>query len=73
MSVRQTPSPSPPAGEGAERQRREAGEGALARNPSPGRSLRSRPPSPAGGEGTEYAARYVRTSTYAQADGLPKP
>src|SRR5262245_45278911 len=43
--------PSPPAGEGAERQRREAGEGCLLKAPSPGRSLRSRPPSPAGGEG----------------------
>src|SRR5262245_43720702 len=43
--------PSPPAGEGAERRRREAGEGCLLKAPSPGRSLRSRPPSPAGGEG----------------------
>jgi very-short-patch-repair endonuclease len=45
--------PSPFAGEGAERTRcvSEAGEGAGARNPSSGRSLRSRPPSPARGEG----------------------
>jgi hypothetical protein len=45
--------PSPLAGEGAERTRSvsEAGEGAGARNPSPGRSLRSRPPSTARGEG----------------------
>ena len=58
MSERRTPKPSPLAGEGAERQaakfaslRREAGEGAFAKNPSLGRSLRSRPPSPARGEG----------------------
>jgi hypothetical protein len=52
MSEQRTPKPSPPAGEGAERLRREAGEGAFANNPSPGRSLRSRPPSPARGEGS---------------------
>jgi hypothetical protein len=48
-----TINPSPLAGEDAERTLRvsEAGEGAGARNPSPGRSLRSRPPSPARGEG----------------------
>ena len=50
MTVRHTPSPSPPVGpvgEGAERAfASEAGEGALERNPSPGRSLRLRPPSP---------------------------
>ena len=44
MSERHAPIPSPLAGEGAERQSREAGEGALAKNPSPGRSLRLRPP-----------------------------
>lgn len=55
MSAPRTPLPSPLAGEGAERCRREAGEGAFAKYPSPGRSLRSRPPSPAGGEGTEPA------------------
>jgi hypothetical protein len=45
--------PSPLAGEGAERTLRvsEAGEGAPAQNPSPGRSLRSRPPS----NGTDIA------------------
>jgi len=57
MSDPRAPKPSPPVGEGAERQSREAGEGALATNPSPGRSLRSRPPSPARGEGYERAAR----------------
>jgi very-short-patch-repair endonuclease len=53
MNPRRTLIPSPPAGEGAERTRSvsEAGEGVAQRNPSPGRSLRSRPPSPAGGEG----------------------
>jgi very-short-patch-repair endonuclease len=66
MSERHAPKPSPPAGEGAERSAklaasqasltREAGEGSLAKNSSPGRSLRSRPPSPAGGEGKEPAA-----------------
>jgi very-short-patch-repair endonuclease len=78
MNAQRTPKPSPLAGEGAERQaaeqakpawlRREAGEGAVATNPSPGRSpspgaLRrpagSRPPSPARGEGNEPAARDV--------------
>lgn len=73
MNERRTPKPSPLAGEGAERHaatlaasqaslRREAGEGAFARNPSPGRSLRSRPPSPARGEGFESSAREVATS-----------
>ena len=64
MIIERTPkNPSPLAGEGAERTRSvsEAGEGAgkansigakeYSRNPSPGRSLRSRPPSPARGEG----------------------
>ena len=36
MSERRTPSPSPLVGDGAERLRREAGEGAGARDPSPG-------------------------------------
>ena len=58
MNEQRTPKPSPLAGE--------AGEGAVATNPSPGRSpsagaLRrpagSRPPSPARGEGNEPAAR----------------
>ena len=56
MSAQRTPKPSPLAGEGAERRRREAGEGVLEKYPSPGRSLRSRPPSPARGEGTESTA-----------------
>jgi very-short-patch-repair endonuclease len=56
MSAPHTPKPSPPAGEGAERRRREAGEGAFAKDhPSPVRSLRSRPPSPARGEGAKPA------------------
>jgi very-short-patch-repair endonuclease len=78
MNEQRTQKPSPLAGEGAERQVakqakpvwlcREAGEGAVATNPSPGRSpsagaLRqpagSRPPSPARGEGNEPAARDV--------------
>src|SRR6266849_412102 len=58
MSEPRAPKPSPPVGEGAERQSREAGEGALATNPSPGRSLRSRPPSPARGEGDERRDRW---------------
>ena len=67
MTGKRAPKPSPLAGEGAERLRREAGEGALGQdasegNPSPGRSpsdraLRrsdgSRPPSPTRGEGKE--------------------
>ena len=57
MTVPRTPKPSPLAGEGAERRSREAGEGALIKNPSPSRSLRSRPPSPARGEGMESLAR----------------
>jgi very-short-patch-repair endonuclease len=56
MNEQRTPKPSPLAGEGAERLCREAGEGALAKNSSPGHSLRSRPPSPARGEGKEPAA-----------------
>jgi very-short-patch-repair endonuclease len=75
MNEQRTPKPSPLAGEGAERKaakqatpawlRREAGEGGLARNPSPGRSpstgamrrpAGSRLPSPAGGEGVASAA-----------------
>ena len=67
MNGPQTPSPSPLAGEGAEPPQRsvggEAGEGSSARNPSPGRSLRSRPPSPARGEGKEPAARAAEPST----------
>jgi very-short-patch-repair endonuclease len=61
MNARRTPLPSPLAGEGAERS--EAGEGALERNPSPGRSLRSRPPSPARGGGTERVASAVDKAT----------
>src|SRR5262245_35627394 len=61
MSGPRTPLPSPLAGEGAERRRREAGEGAFQTNSSRGRSLRSRPP--ARGEVTEQAARDVHTST----------
>src|SRR5262249_6810408 len=67
MNGKRAPKPSPLAGEGAERLRREAGEGALAPdpsagNPSPDRSpaeAGSRPPSPARGEGDELAARPV--------------
>ena len=78
MNEQRTPKPSPLAGAGAERQAakqakpawqcHEAGEGAVATSPSPGRSpsagaLRrpagSRPPSPARGEGNEPAARDV--------------
>ncbi len=71
MNEKRTPKPSPLAGEGAERLRREAGEGAFAKNPSPGRlpsvgALRrpagSRPPSPARGEGNEPAASKVSSS-----------
>lgn len=53
MNEQRTPKPSPLAGE--------AGEGAVATNPSPGRSpsAGSRPPSPARGEGNEPAARDV--------------
>ena len=56
-SSHRTIDPSPLAGEGAKRTLRvsEAGEGVGARNPSPGRSLRSRPPSPARGEGKNRA------------------
>jgi hypothetical protein len=55
MTEPRTP-PSPLAGEGAERQRREAGEGAFCfvktlATPHPTSRLRSTPPSPAGGEG----------------------
>jgi very-short-patch-repair endonuclease len=56
MSGPRTPLPSPLAGEGAERRRREAGEGTFETPPSPGRPLRSRLPSPARGEGREQAA-----------------
>ena len=67
MSGPRTPLPSPLVGEGAERPEArsrasstrygcEAGEGAFAKYPSPGRSLRSRPPSPARGEGTPAAS-----------------
>ena len=70
MSERRTPKPSPLAGEGAERQaaklaslRREAGEGAFAKNPSSGRSLRSRPPSPARGEGKPVESKEVSIAT----------
>jgi very-short-patch-repair endonuclease len=60
MMATRTPLPSPLEGEGAERRRREAGEGSLPRTPSPG-SLRS-PPSPARGEGTERVARAAKTA-----------
>ena len=61
-------------GEGAERRlRREAGEGAVAENPSPGspairpasqrRPMGQRPPSPARGEGKELAAPAPEPST----------
>jgi very-short-patch-repair endonuclease len=63
VNEKRTPKPSPPAGEGAERLRREAGEGAFATSPAPGRSLRSRPLSPARGEGKDSVApAAVRTS-----------
>jgi very-short-patch-repair endonuclease len=55
MKVPCTPKPSPLAGEGAERRSREAGEGALIKNPSPGRS-------PARGEGMEPLARAENTA-----------
>jgi len=72
MREPRTPKPSPLAGEGAERRSREAGEGALAKNPSPvrspqrvedarGRASGSRPP--ARGEGNEPAASSSRVST----------
>jgi len=66
MTARRAPFPSPLAGEGAERRSREAGEGALAEQPSadrsssealskrtphPDRAARGRP-SPARGEGS---------------------
>jgi len=63
MSAPQTPFPSPLAGEGAERQRREAGEGAssLLRTcgtpPHPAsRTMSAQPPSPARGEGGASSA-----------------
>jgi len=56
------PKPSPLAGEGAERQSREAGEGACPTlSPHLASRLRSTPSSPARGEDTEPAARSVRT------------
>jgi very-short-patch-repair endonuclease len=69
MTERRTPFPSPLVGEGASRRlRREAGEGSAARNPSPGRSLRSRPPSPTRGEGKEPAVRSVDLSAAVKPD-----
>jgi very-short-patch-repair endonuclease len=78
MSERRTPKPSPLAGEGAERRSREAGEGVLARNPSPGRSPQrvedarerasgSRPPSPARGEGKKRAVSSSAPTSRARA------
>jgi very-short-patch-repair endonuclease len=71
MTAPRTPSPSPPAGEGARAKRGRVRGARAARdaceNPSPGSlafaSLRRRePPSPARGEGTEPAARTANTS-----------
>ena len=53
MSGQHAPKPSPLAGEGAERRRREAGEGAFAVR----HLIEGTNPYPAGGEGTEQAAR----------------
>jgi len=74
MSVPRTPLPSPLAGEGAERPvarsrasstryGREAGEGVLARNPSPGSRPGSRPTSPARGEVAEPGAQPGKTTS----------
>jgi len=57
MSARQTPSPSPPAGEGGRERSERPGGGAFNKNPSPASRLRRSAPSPAGGEGTEQASR----------------
>ena len=71
MSARHTPSPSPLEGEGDERAlASEAGEGGLARNPSPGRSLRSRLPSPTRGEGMEQTARSTPSTSTKRARAL---
>src|SRR5262245_20019882 len=65
-SAPQAPLPSPLAGEGAEPQSGEAGEGfareaRLATNyPSPGSDLRSSPPSPARGEGSRSQPHALR-------------
>ena len=60
MSVRQTPSPSPPAGEGGRERSERPGEGAFNKHPSPASRLRRSAPSPARGEGTEQASRAPR-------------
>ena len=57
MNVRQTPSPSPPAGEGGRERSERPGEGAFNKRPSPASRLRRSAPSPAGGEGMEQASR----------------
>ena len=62
MSVRQTPSPSPPAGEGGRERSERPGEGAFNKHPSPASRLRRSVPSPTGGEGTEQASREPRPS-----------
>src|SRR5262245_32424643 len=62
MSVRHTPSPSPPAGEGGRERSERPGEGAYNKHPSPASRLRRSAPSPARGEGTEQAWRAVAQS-----------
>jgi very-short-patch-repair endonuclease len=57
MSARQTPSPSPLAGEGGRERSERPGEGAFNKHPSPASRLRRSAPSPAGGEGREQASR----------------
>src|SRR5262245_44250092 len=62
MSARQTPSPSPPAGEGGRERSERPGEGAFNKHPSPASRLWRSAPSPAGGEGKEQASRAPRPS-----------
>jgi very-short-patch-repair endonuclease len=62
MSVRQTPLPSPLAGEGGRERSERPGEGAFNKHPSPASRLRRSEPSPARGEGTEQASRSVAQS-----------
>jgi very-short-patch-repair endonuclease len=62
MSERQTPSPSPPAGEGGRERSERPGEGAFNKHPSPASRRWRSAPSPTGGEGTEQASHAPRPS-----------
>ena len=73
MTVKRTPSPSPPVGEGAERAlASEAGEGALGRYPSPASRQRRSSPSPTGGEGREQLPRSAPSTRTSFARALRK-